>query len=114
MDIAIDIYNRREKENERFVELDEDLYDESKTVENIVFGKESLNRVLELMFDLDPKKYREVMLLRYAYSHSIAEISVLLSIDEAAVRKRIERGKKKLLKLMEKDSTEGRRNNHEQ
>ncbi len=48
-----------------------------------------------------PRKYREVLLLHYVEGYQGKEIAVMLGLSEAAVRKRLERGRKKLRELLE-------------
>lgn len=50
-----------------------------------------------------PQKCREVMLLHYVEGYQGREIAKMLTLSEAAVRKRLERGRKKLGELLEKE-----------
>ena len=96
--IALNLYNKRS-----FLDSDEfknDLHVSDSGVDSIVVNKESLNHLLELICTLKPI-YQEVLLLRFMHDYSIAEISSLLNIDSKTVQKRIERGRKNLLKLLE-------------
>lgn len=51
--------------------------------------------VMEQLLQL-PYKYREVMMLHYVEGYQSSEIASLLKITEAAVRKRLERGRRQL------------------
>lgn len=48
-----------------------------------------------------PQKYREVLLLHYVEGYQGKEIACMLRLSEASVRKRLERGRKKLRELLE-------------
>ena len=52
-----------------------------------------------------PEKYREILLLHYIEGYQGKEIAKMLTLSEAAVRKRLERGRKKLGELLEKEGT---------
>lgn len=47
-----------------------------------------------------PRKYREVLLLHYVEGYRGREIADMLKLSEAAVRKRLERGREKLGELL--------------
>ncbi|MBD5490924.1 MAG: RNA polymerase sigma factor [Lachnospiraceae bacterium] len=48
-----------------------------------------------------PEKYREVLLLHYIEGYQGKEIAKMLTLSEATVRKRLERGRKKLGEMLE-------------
>lgn len=96
--VALDIYNKRGKDN--FTELTDELSSEDNSVENIVISEENLKRLISLICELKPI-YQEALMLRYSQGYSNSEIAALLSIEETTVRKRIERAKTQLLKLLE-------------
>ena len=50
-----------------------------------------------------PEKYREILLLHYIEGYQSKEIAKMLTLSEAAVRKRLERGRKKLGEMLEKE-----------
>lgn len=50
-----------------------------------------------------PSKYREILLLHYVEGYQGKEIAQMLKLSESAVRKRLERGRRKLGELL-KDS----------
>lgn len=50
-----------------------------------------------------PEKYRELLLLHYIEGYRGKEISKMLALSEATVRKRLERGRKKLGEMLEKE-----------
>lgn len=56
-------------------------------------------QVMESLLEL-PCKYREVLLLYYVEGYRCGEIARLLRITEAAVRKRLERGRRQLYEMM--------------
>lgn len=59
-------------------------------------------QILSLLMMLD-EKYRAVMHLHYVEEYKINEISRLLGITEAAVKKRLQRGREALRELYEKE-----------
>ena len=64
--------------------------------------KEEVDKVLINSFiDLLPEKYKTVLILFYFEKLKTAEISELLSINEATVRKRLERARSLLKNKME-------------
>ena len=48
-----------------------------------------------------PSKYREVLLLHYVEGYQGREIAGMLGLSESAVRKRLERGREKLKRLLQ-------------
>lgn len=47
-----------------------------------------------------PEKYREILLLHYVEGYQGKEIASMLKLSEASVRKRLERGRKKLREIV--------------
>lgn len=47
-----------------------------------------------------PEKYREILLLHYVEGYRGKEIACMLKMSEASVRKRLERGRKKLQEIV--------------
>ena len=95
--VFINIYNRRKESS--FEELDESLFENHNTVENILVNQERYNELIGHICNLN-EKYQEVLLLRYSLGYTYIEIAALLKTNEATIRKRIERSKKQLLKLI--------------
>ena len=92
--IAIDIYRKRKQET--CISFDEiEIY-----VEDTAGTAPSFENELEEAIAKLPVNYLTVFKLKYSYGYSDKEISELLHITEANVRKRIERGKKKLAELL--------------
>ena len=50
-----------------------------------------------------PEKYRELLLLHYIEGYQGREIAKMLTLSEVTVRKRLERGRKKLGEMLEKE-----------
>ncbi|MDE6318582.1 MAG: RNA polymerase sigma factor [Lachnospiraceae bacterium] len=50
-----------------------------------------------------PEKYRELLLLHYVEGYQCKEIAKMFMLSEATVRKRLERGRKKLSEMLEKE-----------
>lgn len=61
-------------------------------VENLVIGKETVNRILSIVNDMK-EIYRDVFVLYYTYNYTVKEISVLTEESEAVVYKRLQRAK---------------------
>jgi len=66
--------------------------DDTENVEDIVAYEDELERIAQSL----PIIYSTVFLLRYKHDCSDRDISVLLNISEAAVRKRLQRAKEKI------------------
>lgn len=63
------------------------------------YEKNADTEVMEQLLQL-PRKYRAVLLLHYVEGYQGREIAALLQITEAAVRKRLERGRRQLQEKM--------------
>lgn len=98
---AIDLYRRRRRENT--VSLNEEFVNvpDVSQIEAAVDRADLAAAIASL-----PTRYREVLLLRYDSGFSSREISKLLSISEANVRKTIQRAKEKLGRILEKGGAE--------
>lgn len=64
--------------------------------------KEDYEKVIKSIEKLDDK-YRYTLMLRYTHDMSVKEISQLLGLPEKTVYTRLERGRKQLLALLEKE-----------
>ena len=97
--VAIDIYNKRRKQQERTVLTDKDEDFEMPGGEwSFINEQDSLAEYISRL----PKKYRDVVRLTVEKNMTSKEVSDRLGISEAAVRKRYERAKKKLAEMMKK------------
>jgi RNA polymerase sigma-70 factor, ECF subfamily len=98
--VAIDILKKKNKENAKYIN-DEllDLVDNNLLPLDFVIHNESINIVQKAIDTLD-HKYSDVLLLKYFYDYSDAEIALLLSISREAVRVRLHRAKKKLADIL--------------
>lgn len=67
-----------------------------------IAAEENDAQILSLLMMLD-EKYRIVMHLHYVEEYKVEEISRLLGITEAAVKKRLQRGRQALRELYEKE-----------
>ena len=95
--VAIDLWRRRQKI--QYVSMDEEDIDivSDKVIENI----ESQSRLALAMATL-PAMYRELLLLRYDNGFSEAEVAQIMSMSLSNVHKSIQRAKKKLQSILEK------------
>lgn len=92
--IAIDLYRKRKREN--CISFDEiEIFVEDMVSTDIIFENEIEQAIAKL-----PVNYLVVFKLKYSQGYSDKEISEILHITESNVRKRIERGKKKLEKML--------------
>lgn len=89
---AIDIYNKRLYLNTEPETVDEEKLSDDFNPENIVIKKETINELSKCINELD-EKYRDVLLLRHAYSMSREEIGKALETSTETVKKRLQRGK---------------------
>ena len=64
--------------------------------------KEDYEKVMKAIERLDDK-YRYTLMLRYTHDMSVKEISQLMGLPEKTVYTRLERGRKQLLVLLEKE-----------
>lgn len=95
--IAIDLYRKRKRE--ACISFDEiEIYVEDTANTAPMFENEIEQAIAKL-----PVNYLTVFKLKYSHGYSDKEISELLHITEANVRKRIERGKKKLTEILSKE-----------
>ncbi|MBP3460591.1 MAG: RNA polymerase sigma factor [Lachnospiraceae bacterium] len=65
----------------------------------MIYEKEEDCRLMEALMGLPPK-YKEVFLLYYVEGYKIREAARILKVSEAAVKKRLERGREKLNELL--------------
>ena len=94
--VANTIYTKSHKQN--VVELD-DAEPAKENVAAQVEGKLTAQLIAQKIASM-PDKYREVMLLKYLHNMSDKEISSSLGISQSAARKRIERARFLLKKLL--------------
>lgn len=90
--VAIDFYRRKKRSMENTLYLDE-IRDYSTPV---VVAENSLADVDVIMKALMkiPLKYRDVLILKYAYQYEAKKIAEILNITEANVRQRLVRGRR--------------------
>ncbi|MDK2986830.1 MAG: polymerase sigma-70 factor, subfamily [Clostridia bacterium] len=87
---AINMYNRRKRSS--VVPFDEAQWCIDREALEAAEGMEML---IQLIINL-PVIYKDVLTLKYVHGFSNVEIASLLGISEAAVRKRLERARRKL------------------
>ncbi|KUO63211.1 MAG: RNA polymerase subunit sigma-24 [Gracilibacter sp. BRH_c7a] len=93
---AINLYNHRRKHV--VVPLEEVQY----SLAGDLNAQEDLDDLTKAIIQL-PVIYQEVLKLKYIQEFSNAEVAQMLDISEATVRKRLERSKKKLEEILEKE-----------
>ena len=95
--ISIDLYRKRKRET--CISFDEiEIY-----VEDTADTAHMFENVIEQAIAKLPVNYLTVFKLKYSHGYSDREISELLHITETNVRKRIERGKKKLIEILSEE-----------
>ena len=98
--ISIDIY----KKNRQIISIEDIEYniDIVSTPLDVVITNDSIKRITDCIKRLKPI-YRDVMLLKYDSDCNNEEISGLLNIKETTVRKRLERARRELTKILEEE-----------
>lgn len=99
---AIDIYRKNQKDCKRFAAISEqgrDEMEEADSIEDMLNRTDSEEKVQNMLKQL-PDNYREVLVYRCIHQLSVRETAAILEISEAAVRKRFERARILLMKLM--------------
>ena len=92
--VAIDIYNKVNKQNNKCLDSDTmDIADSSPMPIGFIINQDSIDLIKNKLREMD-SKYADVIVLKYFYDYSYAEISSLLSISEQTVRVRMHRAKK--------------------
>lgn len=97
-----DIYNKRKHDNVvSFDSFEVELSDSHDLEESVI---DQIN-VTDLVKEIEtlPSIYRDVLMMRFIYEYSYKEISKIMNISEATVRKRLERARQKLLSVSEKE-----------
>lgn len=69
-------------------------------IEDEVFDTIECRKIIDAMGDL-PVQYRDVLYLRYVEEYKFSEVAPLLGVNQETIKKRAQRGKKKLLELLE-------------
>lgn len=91
------------KKEKRTISVDEleEITCDDRTLEDEVLSKLSFDLILEEIAGL-PVIYRDVLYLTYVEELSIKEISCLINTSDEAVKKRLQRGRKKLAENLKK------------
>ncbi len=84
----------RKRKHQSFVSLDE--------IRNLGTSEDNA-QILEMLVSLE-EKYRIVIHLHYVEGYKASEIASMLSITEAAVKKRLQRGREVLREIYEKEA----------
>ena len=101
--IAINLYNSRKRRAVLSLdELENWAADAGPAPQNQVEEREGLLHLADLL-DRLPEGYRSVLLLKYDNGFSTAEIASMLELSEENVKKRIQRARKKLGELLERE-----------
>ena len=89
-----------EKESKVFFseEIDESL-STAELVEDVVLTQIEYDAIVHAIQDLSPT-YKDILFLQYVEEYKLTEIAELLGLDLEVVKKRAQRGKKKLLEIL--------------
>lgn len=99
---AIDLYRRRQRRQRIALEEEYMTVPQPRDIDG-VHDKMDLSAVVAML----PDRYREVLLLRYDCGFSEAEVAVILSMSQENVHKTVQRAKKKLGEIMERQGNIG-------
>lgn len=104
--VSLSLYNQHLGKNSE-LELEEQVINNSTLNHSpdpadVVVNKDSLERLIKAISSLKPI-YRNVMILKCYRDHENYEISSILGIPEATVRKRLQRGRQLLLEALKKE-----------
>ncbi len=96
---AIDRFNKQKKGN--LVELESVDYDiaDEQNVEKEIEQKRDKQYIMDILGKLKPN-YNKILTLKYLHELSDSEIADILNISQSLVRKRLERARKSMKKLM--------------
>lgn len=103
--IAIDIYRKNKRICSREFTTEDSEFYWRKNEDNpldMYITNESLRQLINTIKQLD-KMYSDILMLKYISECSNEEISQLLNLPNATVRKRAERGRTMLIQIIEKD-----------
>ena len=101
--VAINLYNSRKKQLALSLdELAEWTPDEAASPSDELEAKEGSLHLAQLMARL-PDGYRSVLLLKYDNGYSTAEIASMLGLTEENVKKCLQRARKKLQEILERE-----------
>lgn len=78
----------------------EPLLNDSSTIEEDVFNRIECQRIIEALEKL-PLQYRDILYLQYVEEYKLTEIAALFDLSQEVVKKRAQRGKKKLIELLD-------------
>ena len=98
--VSLDIYKARFGTTELYNETE--IEDSQLSPSEILINEEYLQCVSEAIEQLKPI-YQDIIYLKFYHDYSTLEIAKLLNIEKEAVKKRIQRGKAHLHKILEKE-----------
>lgn len=99
---AIDIYRKETGANSTPIEEIEDFTAAPDDVSDEVLSEMNYNRIIEAIRSL-PEQYAECLYLFHVREFSVKEIATHLYIEPEAVKKRLQRARQKLRKILEED-----------
>ncbi len=99
--VALDIYRKRKLNNSYFREPEKDFFF-CNTPENIVIDNESVNRIMDIILNMDAI-YRDTLILSKVYHVSRGDIAEMFGISAEAVTKRLQRAKAEIKRQLAKE-----------
>lgn len=98
---AFKIYNKNKTKSNNVLNIDDyDGEDTSADVEDMVIAQDEYGKAVSCLESM-PEIYSHTFILRHYYGWSIRDITAYLDLTEANVKKRLNRAKQMLKKLME-------------
>lgn len=97
--VAKDIHSKQKRENGAVQECEDYA---ALTPEDIVIDNESVDRIVSIIENMDPK-YKDVLILRRVYKMKRKDIAQICGISVEAVAKRLQRARAEIKKNLRKE-----------
>ncbi|MGV8147297.1 MAG: RNA polymerase sigma factor [Alkaliphilus sp.] len=104
--VSLNMLEKTKRQQVESIDLyDNQLSNECYSVENEVVSKNEYDRLVQIILELPPE-YANILLLKYSHELNTKEIAKILNISSSNVRKRIQRGKGKVIEAVSKRGVE--------
>lgn len=93
------------RDERKFFDVTEEFIEEiphSQNLEDILENQIEEDAIVKKILSL-PTTYRDVLYLYYEFEYKVKEIAIMLNISNEAAKKRLQRAKKELLKILEEE-----------
>lgn len=102
--VSLNILKKRKKQQIDSIDsYDNQIANENYNLENEVVNKNEHDRLIQCILKLPPQ-YANILILKYSHELNTKEIAKILGISSSNVRKRIQRGKEKVMKVLDERS----------